>query len=105
VERICTDIAFLDEGVTRACGTLSDIKACYGRKEYLIETENEEDARVLTEAFPLLYEREHKTLCFEENELSPFAVMEVLAKNRIIPLRFERTEATLEALFTEVKEK
>ena len=105
VERICTDVAFLDGGIIRACGTLESIKSRYGHKEYFIETETEGDARALISALPSLRESGARRLVFDEETLSPLAVMNALTKAGVVPLRFERAEATLESLFTEVMEK
>ena len=43
VERICTDVAFLKDGVVDIRGKLSDIKTGYRSNEYMIETENDSD--------------------------------------------------------------
>ena len=47
VERICTDVAFLNDGVVSIQGKLSDIKTKYRSEEYQLETENTEDAIIL----------------------------------------------------------
>ena len=47
VERICTDVAFLNNGVVEIQGTLSDIKTKYRSEEYLLETEDDGDMRKL----------------------------------------------------------
>ena len=102
VERICTDIALLDGGVIRLQGKLADVKSQYGRDEYLMETEREEDALVLCQAFAeLRYCGANRiTLCASETD--PFRVLGFAAERRIPLLRFERSERTLESLFMEV---
>ena len=40
VERICTDVAFLNDGIISMQGKLSDIKSKYRSEEYIIEIEN-----------------------------------------------------------------
>ena len=52
VERICTDVAFLKDGVVNIGGKLSDIKTRYRSNEYMIETENDSDTVILRNAFP-----------------------------------------------------
>lgn len=51
VERICTDAAFLKDGVVSVQGTLADIKAAYRSKEYRIELELESDIPALIDTF------------------------------------------------------
>ena len=41
VERICTDVAFLNNGVVGVQGKLSDIKTRYRSEEYQLETGND----------------------------------------------------------------
>ena len=43
VERICTDVAFLNNGVVGVQGKLSDIKTRYRSEEYQLETGNDTD--------------------------------------------------------------
>lgn len=40
VERICTDVAFLDNGRISMQGKLADLKSSYRREEYLLELDN-----------------------------------------------------------------
>ena len=54
VERICTDVAFIDNGVVEISGSLSDIKTRYRSEEYQLETEGAEQVELLQRAFPLI---------------------------------------------------
>ena len=47
VERICTDVAFLNDGVVNIQGKLSDIKSQYRTEEYVLETGNEEELKLI----------------------------------------------------------
>ena len=101
VERICTDVALLDGGVIGLQGRLSDLKSRYGRDEYLLETEREEDALALCQAFSgLSLSGNRITLCAGKTD--PFSVLSFAAERRIPLLKFERSERTLESLFMEV---
>ncbi len=102
VERICTDVAFLDGGVIQLQGKLSEIKGKYRREEYLLETCREEDARRLAEAFPTMERREGNQLVFCEKDGAIFDVMRFVADQRISLVRMEHAEPTLESLFMEV---
>lgn len=51
VERICTDVAFLNDGVVNIQGKLSDIKSQYRTEEYVLETGKEEELKLLMNVF------------------------------------------------------
>ena len=102
VERICTDVAFLNNGVVETQGKLSDIKTKYRSDEYLLETENDTDMRKLIKAFPAMKQIVGNQLTFYESVLSAFDVLHFVSDQHIALLKFERVEPTLESLFMEV---
>lgn len=102
VERICTDVAFLNNGVVETQGKLSDIKTKYRSEEYLLETENDADMRKLIKAFPAMKQIDRNRLTFCESVLSAFDVLRFVSDQHIALLKFERVEPTLESLFMEV---
>ena len=102
VERICTDVAFLEDGMIRLCGRLSDIKTKYRREDYLLETEDEGAAFDLIGSFPNA-ERVGKCqirLCDKDHPIND--VLRFIADKNIAIVRLERIEPTLESLFMEV---
>ena len=105
VERICTDVAFLKDGVVNIGGKLSDIKTRYRRNEYMIETENDSDTVILRNAFPEAKETDRNKVTFSENKYSASEVLGFVANHRISLLKVERLEPSLEDLFMEVTEK
>ena len=105
VERICTDVAFLDNGVISMHGKLSDMKANYRQEEYLLEPENTKDIPVLQQAFPQMRSTGGSQLVFRENNHTAFDVMRFAADRRIPLLKLERLAPSLESLFMEVVEK
>ena len=105
VERICTDVAFLNEGAAELQGKLSDIKTRYRSDEYLLETESEAGALALTAAFPAMRKTGRNQLAFYEKDCSAFDVMRAVAEKQVALLKMERAEPTLESLFMEVVEK
>lgn len=105
VERICTDVAFLNNGVVETQGKLSDIKMRYRSEEYLLETENDADIRKLIQAFPAMKQIDRNQLTFCESVLSAFDVLRFVSEQHIALLKFERVEPTLESLFMEVTQK
>lgn len=102
VERICTDVAFLDHGVVEIQGKLSDIKRKYSSKEYLLEVATNADIHVLQQAFPNLSKTGKNQLTFREHDCSEFELLRFVADKQISLLKFERKEPTLESLFMEV---
>lgn len=102
VERICTDVAFLDHGVVEIQGKLSDIKRKYSSKEYLLEVATNADIHVLQQAFPNLSKTGKNQLTFREHDCSEFELLRFIADKQISLLKFERKEPTLESLFMEV---
>ncbi len=105
VERICTDVAFLDNGVVSMQGKLSDIKTKFSKEEYLLETENHGDMLLLQQAFPDMKQTGDNQLMFRESERSVFDVLRFVTDRRIPLLKMERAEPTLESLFMEVTKK
>jgi ABC-2 type transport system ATP-binding protein len=102
VERICTDVALLDNGTVSIQGKLSDIKTEFRREEYLIETQNPGDMRLLLETFPDMQKMGEHQLTFCGSECGIFEVLRFVAEHRMPLLRVERAEPTLESLFMEV---
>lgn len=105
VERICTDVAFLNDGVVSVQGKLSDIRSAYRTDAYLLETENEDDRQVIMQAFDGMKPTGRSSVCFSESACSLFDVLRLLTDKQIRLLKVERMEPTLESLFMEVVEK
>ena len=104
VERICTDIAFLSDGVVSVQGKLSDVKARYRTEEYLVETVQECDAIRLTERF-FGCRREGCLVVLRGEENLVFDVLHFVAEQRIPVSKVERMEPSLETLFMEVADR
>jgi len=54
VERICTDVALLNDGVVTMQGKISDIKANYPTEKYRIEVEEEALQHITDQSIPIL---------------------------------------------------
>ena len=102
VERICTDVAFLNDGTAEIHGKLSDIKTKYRGKEYLLEPENDEDVQKIIQAFPAIKQAGGNRLAFCEDVILAFDLLRFVSEHHIPLLKFERVETTLESLFMEV---
>ena len=105
VERICTDVAFLDNGVANIQGKVSDIKSKYRREEYQLETEKDADFLLLVQTFPKMKQIGRNRIAFCERDHAVFEVLRFVSDRHIAILKFERMEPTLESLFMEVARK
>ena len=104
VERICTDVAFLDNGVISLHGTLAQMKKQYRKEEYLLELANSSDLALFQNTFPNSRQFSPNQLVFRKDQCDLFDVMTFIAQNRIPVLKLETIEPTLESLFMEVTE-
>ena len=102
VERICTDVAFLDNGVAGLQGPLSQIKTKYRSEAYLLETEREEDTAALLEAFSDTEKICGNRLTFYEKQNTLHDVLGFAAQRKLSLVKLERAEPSLESLFMEV---
>ena len=102
VERICTDIAFLNDGVIVEQGTLAEIQGKNRTEEYLLETISQEDAKNLLQVFPNIQELQKNQLSIRGSEETLFKVLKYVADNKIPIHKVEHLEPTLESLFLEV---
>ena len=100
VERIATDVAFLDGGAVTVSGKLADVKTRFRGDEYLLETETPEARDGLLSAFPTLRSAGENRLLASDEEI--YAVMGYAADRRLPLIKLERVEPTLETLFMEV---
>ena len=105
VERICTNVAFLNNGVIEIQGKLSDIKSKLRKDEYRLETEYAEDTAILRQAFPFMKAVNKTTSILQESDHRASEVLRFVAEKNISLLKWEREEPTLESLFMEVSQK
>lgn len=102
VERICTDVALLNNGVIEVQGKLSDLKTKYRSDEYQIETQIKQDVPALMQAFPKMKRLGENRLSFCDNDHAVFDVLHFVSQKRVALLKIERLEPTLESMFMEV---
>lgn len=105
VERICTDVAFLDDGVIKMHGKLSEMKSQYRSEEYLLEAECEVDIEQILKHFPKMKHSGKNQLCFDEKKYGLHEVLKFIAEQKVSVSKVERREPTLESLFMEVIER
>ena len=102
VERICTDVAFLNDGVVSLQGKLSDIKTTYRTERYFLEPEREEDVRLLLQYFGSMEPEKGRGVSFCEEDHSVSEVLRFVADRNMPLIKIERMEPSLESLFMEV---
>lgn len=102
VERICTDVAFLHEGVIAMQGSVDSLRRMRRTEEVTLELTHAEDADRLLALVPALTRTGSETLTFSGDDEALFALLSRLAEQRIAFSRIERAEPSLESLFLEV---
>lgn len=102
VERICTDVAFLNNGTVHLAGALADIMQKYRTEEYILEPENRTDLATLLQAFPNMGPINENQLRFSQRNCNLFDVLAFTADRRIPLTKLERLEPSLESLFMQV---
>ena len=101
VERICTDVAIINDGVIEICGKLNEIKNMNPKEEIVLEVENVNDQKKLLEEFSFIVNKDNK-LVFLANDNTLYDVLDFISKNKISLTKLEKFEPTLESLFMEV---
>ncbi len=101
VERICTDVAIINDGVIEICGKLNEIKNMNPKEEIVLEVENVNDRKKLLEEFSFIVNKDNK-LVFLSNDNTLYDVLDFISKNKISLTKLEKFEPTLESLFMEV---
>lgn len=101
VERICTNVAIINDGVIEICGKLNEIKNMNPKEEIVLEVENVNDQKLLLEEFSFIVNKDNK-LVFLDNDNALYDVLDFISKNKISLNKLEKLEPTLESLFMEV---
>lgn len=102
VERICTDVAFLNDGKIIMQGKMDEIKEKNKSEDMILEFEKEEEAKSVLEAFSECSMAEKTNLIFKGTDDRMFEMLKFIAENKICINKIEKMERTLEALFLEV---
>ena len=101
VEHICDEMAFLHNGTIVLQGSLEEVCRRKQKVAMELETQRPEDAQLLLAAFPFLKLTGRSGLLLEDTERFP-DVLRFLADTKLVPVRMEQQEASLEELFLEV---
>lgn len=104
VERICTDVAFLNEGQIVMQGKMEDIKEKNKSQDMILEFENATEVKKVLGMFAECSSKDNTRLIFKGTDERMFEVLKYIAENKINVNKIERMERTLESLFLEVVE-
>ena len=109
VERICDQVALLNDGNIAVGGTLSEIKALHSHDSLLIEFSTEADLQHFKECMTgqsLLNGSEEKgreiVIHSREMKKAQHTIFSTLAEADLVPVKVELMEPSLESLFLEV---
>ncbi len=109
VERICDYVAVLHKGKLALYGTLSEIRNQYSTKGFNIEFENKEQLGIFYNSKKLKnHDIELSTngnflmVTFNDINKDGHFLVDLLYHKKILPLKFEKIEPSLENLFNEV---
>ena len=105
VERICTDVAFLNNGKIAMQGAVADLKNVCSSHEFIVETIKADDAEYLSSVFTDAQLTAKDTLLFLGEQFKMFEVLEFITEHKILISKIERVEPSLESLFMEVVSK
>lgn len=102
VERICTDVAFLNDGKILRQGSVKTL--CSGKlaNKFTVKTKNAVDADILSSMLTGWERIDRDELLFVGGEEHMHAVMTRIAEHRIPIVKIERAEPSLESVFLEV---
>jgi len=103
VERICDEIAFLNNGRIAMQGSLEELKAVRKEERLEIDFYSEEDAEVFWAEFPKGIRMDKEKIVYDgQTREDMTGILNFLAENNMIVRRFELLEPDLEELFMEV---
>lgn len=102
VERICTDVAILQDGAVAVQGDLAALRGAHGSPKYVVEVTHPADAERIQAAFPACVRAGETRLELPGEAEDVFPVLRFVTEQRITLIRLERREPTLESLFLEV---
>lgn len=102
VERICTDVAFLNDGKIIMQGKMEEVKEKNKSKDMSIEVENETELKKILERFSECSFVKGTKLIFKGTDDRMFEMLKFMAENKISVNKVERMERTLEDMFLEV---
>lgn len=97
VERICTEVALLNDGIVKRQGRLADLRDTQAAHRYRLEMTSAAAVHHLQNMFPTMQALDAQSLCFEARLQEQ--VLRAIVDNGLAIVKLERLEPSLESLF------
>ena len=104
VERVCTDIAILNDGRISLCGAIDEVKGIHANDAFLVEFFDKKGLLMLKNAFSADL-CDNDTLIFSGGDSEMQLVMKYISENKLAINKIERIQPSLESLFMEAVNK
>lgn len=104
VERICTNVAFLKDGVIVLEGSIKDVRQRYAQHAVLIELHRSEDAEELAKLYPELVPEGRCTLRFSGKQARLSEILRSIAEKNMEFRQIVSETPSLENVFMKVME-
>lgn len=102
VERICTNVAFMNDGVIALQGEISTVREKFSGNEYVFEMNFDSDADLLAQKFSELEFVNRNTLILRENNGKFTEILKYMIENEMFFQKIERETPSLESVFMKV---
>lgn len=101
VERICTDIALIDEGRIIVNGSIDELKKLNYQETYLVEVNSKNEVELIIKSFSNINVISEYSLLVNNKETNINDMMSFIVNNKINIKKIEMMEYSLESLFME----
>lgn len=105
VERICTDVAFLNNGIISLTGKIEDLMKNNCNESFTIELYDKNASEQIVSAFKSATKIENNGVKIIGGEKEIYLLLDYLKEKNISFKKIERSRASLESLFMEVVKK
>jgi ABC-2 type transport system ATP-binding protein len=105
VERICTQVALLNDGRIAMQGTVDELKKIAVSEQFTVELMDNERVSLILERFENVSVDKNGALTFKGGEEQMFAVIDFIRAENLPLRKVERFGASLESVFVEVVKK
>lgn len=102
VERICTNVAFMNDGVIALQGEISTVREKFSGNEYVFEMNFDSDADLLAQKFSELEFVNRNTLILRDNNGKFTEILKYMIENEMFFQKIERETPSLESVFMKV---
>lgn len=102
VERICSDVAFLNDGKIVMEGSVNTLRELHCANEFIVEVQDNKNKENLLQAFKTVCRSDKDSLVFTGDQELMNKVLRYLVDYQIPIQKIEKKETSLEALFLEV---